>query len=497
MPVALVRSSLVAGLTPDRPIALIEMSPGVESISFDASFELVDLTNEIWQSWTDQFGVETIAEFACHDASCRPPGKNGGTGGSNSSARIPSRKPKSGGDSSTTLGLENLSPDNIARQISRLHEVGAVPREYDTVEKVIGFMEKNIQTVLDATTPEQRSAWKQWYPAANNLGKDLATETKIPHEAANAMIAALSPGTEWDTNVAMARSAARTLSRNEPITKEVAARANVLRQETWAREMEAFSKKHGKAQSERDALQAEHDDPSTDAKTKKALAAKIAKKDAILSRGAPAQPSLDTFKAGTRPSDLDDAVETAYLLRATDPNPRVLEIVANPDGSYSDSNPRMTKGGTEMKGAWQSYENIAKTVRIYRDPSFETISAAMGEAHKVRTFYNNINDPFNKLNEATIDTHSAGISVGVPLSINHPWIASGGSSIMSSPNHTADGTTGTYAIMAEAHRRVAERNGLLPRELQSITWEQWRRQHDPASRSKLSQAANKKGKASS
>ena len=489
--------TITAGLTPDKPIALFDPEPEIDSFTFGFTLTEFDTDGEQWERWLDQFGADTIEEFACHRASCRPP-TSGGTGGSSpSDARIPSRKPKAGGDSSTTLRLENLSPENVERQIARLHEVGAVPREYDTTEKVIGFMEKNIQSVLDNTTPEQRDAWKQWYPAANKIGKDLSEQHGISHEGANGIIAALSPGTDWDINVAMARSVIGTLSRNKPISAEVAQRANTLRQETWAREMTAFSKKRDRTQAERDALQAEHDDPVTDAKTKKALAAKIAKKDEILSRGEPEQPSLNHFKAGTRPSELEP-IETAYLLRASDPNPRVLQIKAKPDGTYDDSEPRRTKAGEEMKGAWQSYDNIAKTVRIYRDPSFETISAGMGEAHKVRTFYNNINDPFNPLNEATIDTHSAGISVGVPLSINHPWIAAGGNSIMSSPNHVGDGTTGTYAIMAEAHRRVAERNGLLPRELQSITWEQWRRQHDPSSRAKVSSTANqnvkKKGK---
>lgn len=432
-----------------------------------------------------------VDEFACHDASCRPP-TSGGTGGSVSRGsvdRIPSRLPKAGGDSDTSLGIEALSSDNIQAQIDRLHAVGAVPKEYKTVDEVVGFMEKNIQDVLDKVSAEERAAWKEWYPAANKLGADMAESAAISHSGANAVIAALSPGTGWDQNVAMARSAVKTLHEDAPITPEVAARANALRQETWAREIVAHDKKIEKAIGERAKLQSDLD-ATTDPKERKKIEKAIAKKDEIISRPRPEQPDPETFKAGQRPSEGDD-LTAAYIIRASDPNPKLLQIKVNPDGTYDDSQVMLTAKGTEAQGTWQSYGNIAKAVRIFRDPSPEVISKEMGEAHKVRTFFNNINNPFDPRNEATIDTHSAGISLGVALSINHPWIASGGKSVMSAPNHTADGTTGTYSLMAEAHRRVAQKNGLLPRELQSITWEQWRRMHDRQSRGKLSTAAKK------
>jgi hypothetical protein len=473
-------STVVASLSPDRPLMVVE------------DLEVVTVTASI-------FVLETLAvgefievdEFACHSAACRPP-TSGGTGGSVGRGgvdRIPSRLPKGGGDSDTSLGIQHLSPDNIQAQIDRLHAVGAVPKEYKTTEEVLGFMEKNIQSVLDEVSMEDRAAWKEWYVAANRLGADMAATTNISHSGANAVIAALSPGTGWDQNVAMARSAVKTLHEDAPITSEVAARANALRQESWARELVAHEKKHEKAVGERAKLQQKLD-AATDPRERKEIEKAIAKKDEIIGRPAPEQPDLNMFKAGQRPSEGDD-LAAAYIIRASDPNPKLLQIKVNPDGSYDDSQVVLTKSGGEAQGTWQSYSNIAKAVRIYRDPSPEVISEAMGDAHKIRTFFNNINNPFDPRNEGTIDTHSAGISLGVPLSINHPWIASGGKSIMSAPSHVADGTKGTYSLMAEAHRRVAERNGLLPRELQSITWEQWRRKHDRTSRGKLSTAAKK------
>jgi hypothetical protein len=429
-------------------------------------------------------------EFACHDASCRPP-TSGGTGGSRPSGRIASRLPKGGPDHEATgLRLSDLSPDNVQAQVARLHAVGAVPKEYDTTEKVLGFMEKNIQSVLDRVGPSDRDAWKKWYEAANKMGADIASSSGVSHIGANAMIAALSPGTDWNINVAMARSAAKTLSENKPVSAETAKVANALLQEKWAREMVAFSKKRDKTQSEHDELVKQRD-AETDPKARKKLEDAIAKKREILDRGEPTQPDLNHFKAGTKPGDLEP-LQAAYLVRASDPNPSVRNNKVKPDGTYDDSELSLTKAGKPQLGTWQSYENIAKAVSVYRDPSIENISRSMGEAHKVRTFFNNINNPNDPRNEATIDTHSAGISVGVPLTVNHPRIAAGGQSMMSSPRHVADGTSGTYSIMAEAHYRVAARNGLLPRELQSITWEQWRRDH---TRTDRAQASRERGAA--
>ena len=450
--------------------------------------------------WENEDGtMEEISpyEFACRDASCRPP-TSGGTGGSSKKTagagvggdgRIASRLKKGGADhASDDLTLESLSPDNIKAQIARLHAVGAVPKEYDTTEKVLGFMEKNIQSVLDQVSMEDRAAWSKWYEAANKMGGDIAAETGMSHVGANAVIAALSPGTDWNINVAMARSAAKTLSEDKPITTDTAKIANALLQEKWAREISSFDRKIAKTQGDHDKLVAQRE-AETDPKAQKKLDAAIAKKRDILDRPGPEQPDIEYFKPGTKPSSLS-ALDAAYLVRASDPNPTVKNNKVNPDGTYDDSELLLTKGGTPRQGTWQSYENIAKAVSVYRDPSIEQISASMGNAHKVRTFFNNINNPNNPRNEATIDTHSAGISVGVALSINHPWIAAGGQSMMSSPSHVGDGTSGTYSIMAEAHRRVAAANNIRPRELQSITWEQWRRMHDPASRGKVSKAAN-------
>jgi hypothetical protein len=95
------------------------------------------------------------------------------------------------------------------------------------------------------------------------------------------------------------------------------------------------------------------------------------------------------------------------------------------------------------------------------------INAKLGGEHKVRNFYNNIFNPSDP-RFATIDTHAVAAALLTPFGGSDRPVAmnfgkSGGS------NET--GVSGTYPIYLEAYKRAAEARGLLPREMQSITWE--------------------------
>lgn len=69
---------------------------------------------------------------------------------------------------------------------------------------------------------------------------------------------------------------------------------------------------------------------------------------------------------------------------------------------------------------------------------------------------------------ATIDTHAVGVGILTPTSTKSQSVldnfgAAGGNNEL--------GISGTYPIYYEAYRRAAEEVGILPREMQSITWE--------------------------
>src|SRR5262249_25727890 len=109
------------------------------------------------------------------------------------------------------------------------------------------------------------------------------------------------------------------------------------------------------------------------------------------------------------------------------------------------------------------------------------ISQLMGERHKVRNFYGNILDPYSERGEVTIDTHAVAAALMRPLAQSDAevlhnfktsqqtgkkpenWVGAKGSALT--------GVHGTYGIYADAYREAAAELGILPRELQSITWE--------------------------
>ena len=85
----------------------------------------------------------------------------------------------------------------------------------------------------------------------------------------------------------------------------------------------------------------------------------------------------------------------------------------------------------------------------------------------MRNFYNNIIDPWSNKGDVTIDTHAVAVGHLSPLDLNSDEVTHnfGGTS------DAGQGLNGTYPLYAEAYRQAAKKLGVLPRELQSITWE--------------------------
>jgi hypothetical protein len=132
-------------------------------------------------------------------------------------------------------------------------------------------------------------------------------------------------------------------------------------------------------------------------------------------------------------------------------------------------------GKTPTKTGWGSLNEIGKAVMIFEDPSKASISNNLGTMHKVRNFYNNIYAPNDPSGAVTIDTHAVAAGLLRPLSGNSREVAHNFGSNMKGEvgpaNSSITGVQGTYGLYAEAYRRAAQERGVLPREMQSITWE--------------------------
>jgi hypothetical protein len=144
--------------------------------------------------------------------------------------------------------------------------------------------------------------------------------------------------------------------------------------------------------------------------------------------------------------------------------------VLTPEGAWGDVMMVEEKDGSlrPAEMAWSGYEYMEKAIRIMQDGSINNISDQLGDRHKVRNFYNNLLDPNSPNGHITCDTHAVCAGLLRPL---------GGSAV--EVNHNLGngvqsrkiGELGTYWIFAEAYRRAARQRQILPREMQSITWE--------------------------
>jgi len=139
--------------------------------------------------------------------------------------------------------------------------------------------------------------------------------------------------------------------------------------------------------------------------------------------------------------------------------------IIHPEGDFGAN--KTTLDGVESSRAWGGFDALGKAASIFIDGSPENINAKLGGEHKVRNFYNNIFNPSDP-RFATIDTHAVAAALLTPFGGSDRPVAmnfgkSGGS------NET--GVSGTYPIYLEAYKRAAEARGILPREMQSITWE--------------------------
>jgi hypothetical protein len=141
--------------------------------------------------------------------------------------------------------------------------------------------------------------------------------------------------------------------------------------------------------------------------------------------------------------------------------------IIRPDGQYGGFAKK--KDGKNAKVAWGSYTEIGKAVSIYNNGTQENITRSLGEKHKIRNFYNNIIDPMSPDGDVTIDTHAVAAGLLMALSGKAKQVSQNFGSGTS--NSGPLGIQGTYYIFADAYALAAKEKGLLPRQIQSITWE--------------------------
>lgn len=150
---------------------------------------------------------------------------------------------------------------------------------------------------------------------------------------------------------------------------------------------------------------------------------------------------------GKKYSELSDYDKSIMIRHAFDTNYDRRAPTRTPTGHIV--------GREKSMSSYSGYDKIANAVSIMKDGSSKNISDNIGADSKVRNFYNNIIDPASD-KYITIDTHAIAAGYHLPLG---------------SKSEEVNFDFGTYSFFHDAYTEAAKQRGILPREMQSITWE--------------------------
>jgi hypothetical protein len=287
--------------------------------------------------------------------------------------------------------------------------------EKEIAQKYIAHVVDNLLWLYDGMDPKLRERAKLWYDGGQKYADKWAVRYGMSPMQTAAAIAVLSPQANWFENMSMAERILDVL--------------HAKKDHVFDEKMEKMWGLH---------------------------AAKSAKK---LKR------TLDDLRGKSMRDLLDakDYVSAGIYARLYDQaynDPRTP--ILSPEGGFV----KLVKN----KIRWKSYTAIIKAVSVYADGSRENISRQLGNAHKVRNFYNNLFAPYSRFGHVTIDTHAVAAAYLLPLAathqyVNQAWGGQGGATSVET------GLLGLYPYLQEAYRQAAASRGILPREMQSITWE--------------------------
>ena len=299
----------------------------------------------------------------------------------------------------------------------------------EIADTYVNHLKNNLLYLHDKVPENTRKRSKKWYDGANKVSNTWSKEFNIPTSSVAGTIAALSPQKDWYMNASLAY---RVLDINKNkqdfiFDKKMMSKAKELYGKPVFKEM--LKNIDGKKLSELD--------------------------------------SLDAKAIWTRVYD-----ETY--------NDKSFKVLT-PEGEFGDF--VKTDKGENADIAWGS-NHMIKSALLSMDSGGDAkkITNHLGDRHKVRSFYNNIISPNSKNGDVTIDTHAVAAATLQPVSGNSTTVYHnfGTSPLLrkrqkdwqgATKNSSISGNKGTYGIYAEAYRKAAKERNILPREMQSITWE--------------------------
>lgn len=337
------------------------------------------------------------------------------------------------------VDLETLrrNPEAMARAAEIVSDYpGFRPTSSDperVVQEFIDFGTSNLLWLFDQVPADIVARSRLWYEGAHKIARRLAKKYGVPVETAAGVLAALSPQKDWYQNVSLAERVFKVYFKSE-------------------------KRFHNMTAADDEKILATANRLYTSPKTKKLL-------PGIMDKPWPRM----------------NADERALFIRAYDETYEGREYhTISPEGDLV--------GEPSGKAAWGSTAEISKAVQIlmHRNRGARVIGEILGHPHKVRSFYNNIVNP-QGAEDVTIDTHAVAAALLRPLSGNTIEVAQamGGSLALKHKRKYVDagrnvqdtlyasgtGLIGLNPLYAEMYRKAAKERKVLPREMQSITWE--------------------------
>ena len=356
------------------------------------------------------------------------------------STRLPTAKqidedPMSG---ELIIGLEEMKKDpnlfdfnvSITKNYPNMRSVDEETTDA-TSERFIEHVKDNLLYLHDEVPEGTRVRSRKWYDGARAITDQWSKEYNVSDTSIAGVLAGLSPQKDWYQNVSLAQ---RTL--------EVATKQKDFK----------FTKQMEKTFVNLPSLNKPKYKPILDAIKNKSYAE-------IVDENLAVQATLRAMFVR-----LYDQTYNKPDYKIVSPEGEFLEVATNADG-------------TPSKAAWGSLNEISKAVAsIDAAGDVNTISRLMGERHKVRNFYNNIYDPNSSFGDVTIDTHAVAAGLLRPLSgnsleVDHNFKNQAIKGRGTTKGSAKTGVSGNYGLYAEAYRRAATERGILPRQMQSITWE--------------------------
>jgi hypothetical protein len=365
------------------------------------------------------------------------------------STRLPTGKTSTENpyDHDLTIDLDSAKKDrkSFEHNVDLIRGYNALPKDLaasgshdEVADHFSNHLKDNLLWLHDKMPENIRQRSKLWYEGANKLAIERAEEYGLPLSVTAAVYAALSPQKSWPENVSV----------GDRVLECYLQRGNTQ----WSTDMEATAQRIWSNERNR------------------AIHAAIRDK---------------------RLAELTDIDHQAAWIRTFDEahNPSHYRTV-EPEGRLGREYTNRDAHGKKAKNPdgfallrWGSLAEIGKAIgAINAGDDLARISELMGERHKVRSFYNNIVDPHGENGDVTIDTHAVAAGLLHPLGGNTREVAHNfGNSLPPTSRDAVDfkaaksskvaGIRGTYPFYADAYRRAAAERGLLPREMQSITWE--------------------------